>query len=257
MNSGQAQDYLLAQHTIDMLTSTDVTFNRPCAGLFFLAVVLFLRRYKGRHLETGEQVARLALNLLLHLLKQLLALLHIRTHHVLHGRRLEADELRPKVVVHCRVVAIQGFLSDHDYELLTAATTYCVNFSHGEGQCLPLMESLSFGIPAVTPRHTGMVDYIDESVAFVAHSTLEPTRWPHDDIRNAYRTKRYRLDWESMVNALRESYRVAKEDPEKYSAMSKAAVIRLKQHCSRAVVQEQLRDFITAKKRVFRSFSAK
>jgi len=157
----------------------------------------------------------------------------------------------------CRVLIIQGYLSDHVYEQLTAATTYCVNFSHGEGQCLPLMEYMSFGIPAVTPRHTGMVDYIDESVAFIAHSTLEPTRWPHDDIRNAYRTKRYRLDWESMVNALLESYRVAKEDPEKYSEMSKAAVIRLKQHCSRAVVQEQLRDFFAARKRVFRTFTAK
>lgn len=154
----------------------------------------------------------------------------------------------------CRVVAIQGFLSDADYERLAAVTTYCLNVSHGEGQCLPLMEFMSYGIPAVSPRHTGMADYIDESVAFVPHATLEPTRWPTDDVRNTYRTKRYRLDWESIVNALLESYRVAKEEPEKYAAMSKASAIRLKQHCSRAVVQEKLRDFVSIDRRVFRSF---
>lgn len=157
----------------------------------------------------------------------------------------------------CRIVAIQGFLSDHDYEQLTAVTTYCLNVSHGEGQCLPLMEFMSYGIPAVSPRHTGMADYIDESVAFVPKATLEPTRWPTDDARNAYRTQRYRLDWESIVDALRESYRVAKEDRARYEAMSKASVIRLKQHCSRAVVQEKLRDFLSQDRRVFRSFPDK
>ena len=156
----------------------------------------------------------------------------------------------------CRIIAIQGPLSDHNYEQLAAVTTYCLNTSHGEGQCLPLMEFMSDGIPAVDPRHTSMGDYVDERVAFLDNASAQPTCWPQDNVRMAYRTKCYRIDCESMVNALLESYRVAKENPERYVSMSRAANARLKQHCSRAIVQEKLRDFISVDRRIFRSFAA-
>jgi hypothetical protein len=118
------------------------------------------------------------------------------------------------------------------------------------------MEFMSYGIPAVAPRHTSMADYVDESVAFIVKASTQPTCWPQDDARTAYRTKCYRIDCESMLNALLESYHVAKDNPERYASMSRAANARLKQHCSRAVVQEKLRDFISVDRRIFRSFAA-
>ena len=80
----------------------------------------------------------------------------------------------------CRIVLIYGYLADADYERLVQATSYVVNTSYGEGQCLPLMEFMSCGKPAVAPRTTAMIDYLDADNAFLIDSTDELTAWPHD-----------------------------------------------------------------------------
>jgi len=143
----------------------------------------------------------------------------------------------------CRVILIDSFLSDTDYELLAIATTYVVNASNGEGQCLPLMEYMSYGKPAISPRHTAMKDYITTNNAFVIDSSPEPTSWPHDP-RAAYRTLRQRIDFESLMRAYRESYHVAKNAPERYAAMSKQAWQALKRHCSQELTLERMRAFL-------------
>ena len=56
----------------------------------------------------------------------------------------------------CRVVATDAYLSGGLYERLARASTYAVNAASGEGQCLPLMEFMSCGTPAIAPCHTGM-----------------------------------------------------------------------------------------------------
>ncbi|WP_049337107.1 glycosyltransferase family 4 protein, partial [Pseudomonas aeruginosa] len=108
----------------------------------------------------------------------------------------------------CRIVLIHGYLADPDYERLVEATSYVVNTSYGEGQCLPLMEFMSSGKPAVAPRNTAMIDYIDADNAFIVDSSEEATAWPHDP-RAAYRTLRYITDWESLCRAYRASFEVA------------------------------------------------
>jgi len=143
----------------------------------------------------------------------------------------------------CRVIIIHGYLSDTEYEKLVSATSYVVNTSHGEGQCLPLMEFMSSGKPAIAPCNTAMTDYIDSNNAFVIDSDLEPSHWP-DDPRRAYRTLRYRIDWGTLLNAYKESYRVAKEDPARYARMAQHAVQRLQQYCSRDLVQDRLVAFL-------------
>ncbi len=144
----------------------------------------------------------------------------------------------------CRIVLIHGYLSDVDYENLVSATTYVLNTSHGEGQCLPLMEFMSCGKPAVAPQNTAMADYIDSDNAFVVDSNTEPSNWPHDP-RRAYRTLRYRIDWGTLLAAYKESYRVAKHDPIRYQKMAEHAVLKLQSHCSRAVVKEGLQSFLS------------
>ena len=144
----------------------------------------------------------------------------------------------------CRVVMLHGYLEQDAYERLLLATSYAVNTSMGEGQCLPLMEYMSAGKPAIAPQHSSMADYIDENCAFVLESSLEPSTWPHDP-RQAMRTLRHRLDFGSIAAAYRESHRVAKEFPDRYALLSQGAIESLKGYCSRDLVRERLRQAIT------------
>lgn len=142
----------------------------------------------------------------------------------------------------CRVVAMNGFLDQAGYEKLIAATDFYVNASHCEGLCLPLMEFMSYGKPVIAPDHTAMKDYIDNANALVLRASLECNVWPQDP-RDLFKTLRYRLDWESLFDAYREGYRIAKEDPETYASMSSHAVEKQKHYCSKEIVKRQLASF--------------
>ncbi len=143
----------------------------------------------------------------------------------------------------CRVIIIDGYLADECYLQLARLSTYTVNTSHGEGQCLPLMEYMSAGKPAVAPRHTAMTDYISVNNAFIVKSHLEPTIWPHDP-REAFRTRRHRIDFDSLLQAYRESYVVATGDPARYARMSANAHETLRTHCSRGRLRAGLMQFL-------------
>ncbi|MFJ2538199.1 MULTISPECIES: glycosyltransferase [unclassified Pseudomonas] len=143
----------------------------------------------------------------------------------------------------CRIVLIYGYLADPDYERLVQATRYVVNTSYGEGQCLPLMEFMSCGKPAVAPRTTAMIDYLSADNAFLIESTDELTAWPHDP-RKAFRTLRYVTNWASLCQAYKASYDVAKNDPARYAQMSAQAVSSLQGFCSQAVAEQRLQVFL-------------
>lgn len=144
----------------------------------------------------------------------------------------------------CRIVLIYGYLADPDYERLVQATRYVVNTSYGEGQCLPLMEFMSCGKPAVAPRTTAMIDYLSADNAFLIESTDELTAWPHDP-RRAFRTVRYVTNWASLCAAYKASYEVAKNYPARYAQMSAQAVNSLQGFCSQAVAEQRLQVFLT------------
>ncbi|PNA31995.1 glycosyltransferase, partial [Pseudomonas sp. MPR-AND1A] len=78
------------------------------------------------------------------------------------------------------VVVMHGYLDDPQYARLYEAASYYVNASRCEGLCLPLMEFMACGKPAIAPNHTAMKDYIDDSVAFIVRSSEELTIWPQD-----------------------------------------------------------------------------
>src|SRR5207253_6738460 len=109
-------------------------------------------------------------------------------------------------------------------------------------QCLPLMEFMSCGKPAVAPCTTAMIDYMDADNSFIIDSTEELTAWPHDP-RKAFRTLRYITNWASLCSAYRASYEVAKLDGERYAHMSAHAVRSLEKFCSQANAQERLQAF--------------
>lgn len=144
----------------------------------------------------------------------------------------------------CRVVILHGYLDDHEYEHLIAASHYYVNASRCEGLCLPLMEFMSCGKPAVAPCNTSLADYVADDATFIVRSNVEPGIWPHDP-RGVLRALRYRIDWESLMNAYRQSYDLAKHRPDAYRAMAEAAEDKMKKYASGDVVKKQINDFLT------------
>ena len=139
----------------------------------------------------------------------------------------------------CRVLVIQGMLDDEAYLRLIEASSYAVNASHGEGQCLPLMEFMAAGRPAVAPRHTAMMDYVSTDNAFVVADHLRPTAWPHDT-RMANRCMRHQIEFADLVRRYRESFAAALDRPDRYVQMSRAAVAAVRAFCGDGVILERL-----------------
>jgi glycosyltransferase involved in cell wall biosynthesis len=165
------------------------------------------------------------------------------THHDLESYRVMLMTLLSRLApFQCRIVVIHGFLEDEEYRDLVRHSTYYVNTSVCEGLCLPLMEFLSCGKPAIGPCHTAMQDYLDEEVAFIVDSAPQPASWPHDS-RALLRAYLHRLNWESLVAAYRTSYETAKR-PVEYQRMSATAERRMGEYCSVEQVSARLGAFI-------------
>lgn len=163
-----------------------------------------------------------------------------------HIRALVINEILKLAPFKCRVVVLHGFLNNRQYAKLIQGSTYVVNTAHGEGQCLPLMEYMSAGVPAIAPIHTAMADYINVDNAFVVESSIECYHWPHDP-RVALRTFRYRINWESLLCAFQKSYQVALNSPELYKSMSACAKESLEKYCSKQVVKAKLKSVFLEK----------
>jgi glycosyltransferase involved in cell wall biosynthesis len=147
--------------------------------------------------------------------------------------------------IKCRVIALHGYLDEAEYSQLIGATTYYVNASLCEGLCMPLLEFLCSGVPAIAPDHTSMADYIHSDFAFVVESAPSlPSFWPHGD-HQVYRTSRHQINWYSLMMAYRQSYIIAKSNPQKYSAMSASALEHMQSYCSAQAISAGLETFLT------------
>ena len=143
----------------------------------------------------------------------------------------------------CRIVAIQSHLDTNEFEQLIVGTTFALNSSSGEGQCLPLLEFLSAGVPAVAPQHTAMADYINAQNSVTVANTRSWSSWSHDP-RMLLRCFRFPIIWDSLRVAFEESYDIAINDPSKYAEMSAAATERMKNYCSEELILGKLQTFI-------------
>lgn len=144
----------------------------------------------------------------------------------------------------CRLIFIHGFLSEPEYKQLMEHSHFIVNASTGEGQCLPLMEFMSAGVPAVAPFHSAMLDYVNPSNSFIVESSAEPTHWPQDP-RSVFRTECQRINWESLRNAFVDSEKVFRRSRRRYLKMSKFAIDSLEKFCSLSVASEKMERFIS------------
>jgi len=143
----------------------------------------------------------------------------------------------------CRVVVVHGFLDEQDYGQLIGRTDFYVNVSKAEGLCIPLMEFMSCGKPALAPRHTSLLDYLDDANSIAIEATTEPCIWPHDE-RALLRTLQYRVSWESTVAAFRHSLGVYREDPQAYRQMGVAAAAAMQRYCTVERVTDSIGAFL-------------
>ena len=144
----------------------------------------------------------------------------------------------------CRVVAIHGYLDSDQLADLVNTSNFFVNASLAEGQCLPLLEFMAAGVPAISPDHTAMETYINCGNAFVVRSSPQPHIWPNDP-RRAFRTISHRIDWDSLRQAYVDSAGVLENDPRRYLALSAEAARTVRKRYSTGKVAKQLESFLT------------
>ncbi len=154
------------------------------------------------------------------------------------------DFMRRLAPYRCRILAVHAFLPDEQFAHLIAGSSFVVNSSRGEGQCLPLMEFMSAGVPAVAPDHTALAEYIDPGDAFVVRSTAEWTHWPHDP-RRFLRCLMHPVEWDSLRAGMGAAFQMATDRPREYRQMRRAASTTLQRHCSVAAVQEGMTAFLS------------
>ncbi|MCA9120499.1 MAG: glycosyltransferase [Planctomycetaceae bacterium] len=145
----------------------------------------------------------------------------------------------------CKLVVLCDFLSESQMCQLAAASTYYLQATKAEGNCLPLMNYLAAGRPGISPSHSAMSDYFDDSVGFVIESHPEPCAWPHDE-RLRLRSTWGRLVWPSIVEQLQLSYRLAKERPNDYSVLASRCRAHMHNWAGNEAVWERLKSALDA-----------
>ncbi|MCB0918999.1 MAG: glycosyltransferase [Actinobacteria bacterium] len=139
----------------------------------------------------------------------------------------------------CRVLAVRGYLTDDELRNLISATSYYVNASSGEGQCLPILEFMAAGVPAIAPHNTAMADYLNPANSLEVRSSAQPAPWPQDP-RLMRRTISHRIDWGSLRSAFVLARDVISADPHRYEAMSLRATADCRTYCADEVVGDSL-----------------
>ena len=143
----------------------------------------------------------------------------------------------------CRIVVICGFLSDSNYQQLIKGSNFVVNTSCGEGQCLPLIEFMSAGVPAVSPRHTAMSDYINDENSFVVDHSWSWVPWPNDP-HLRFRCMNYPIRWESLRDSFVQGFEVVAYEDKRYKQMSHSAKETMSEICSRNTFERKFLEFL-------------
>lgn len=139
----------------------------------------------------------------------------------------------------CKVAFVVDYLSDETLHQLASASTYYLQTTRAEGNCLPLMNYLAAGRPGISPNHSAMGDYFNDSYGWVVQSHQEPASWPHDS-RLRYKTSWGRLVWTSCRDSIRDSYDFAIAQQEQYQSLSRRCRNHMQQWASEQAVGERI-----------------
>lgn len=143
----------------------------------------------------------------------------------------------------CRIVVIHGFLETDSFRQLIGATTFTVNASSGEGQCLPLMEFMSASTPAIAPSHTALSEYVNSNNSLTIESSPAWTIWPHDP-RQRLTCMHQQINWESICESFEKASAIAYNSRPLYQEMCNYARKSLEQYCSLGLAKDKLCQFI-------------
>jgi hypothetical protein len=144
-----------------------------------------------------------------------------------------------------KVVIVTDFLSEEQMQQVARASTYYVQTSRAEGNCLPLMNYMAAGRPGLSPCHTALCDYFDDKVGLVVDSHPCPTSWPQDN-RHRCRTSWHRLVWPSLTEQFRRSHDLAANDRQSYDHLAAAARGRMQAWAHPENVWPRLRQALDA-----------
>ncbi len=147
--------------------------------------------------------------------------------------------LRRGIRHRCNLYIIPDYLTSEQLVELAAASTYYCQATRAEGNCLPLMNYLAAGRPAVTPCHSAIADYFSNAMGFMVESHPEPSAWPHER-QLRIRSTWARIVWPSLVEQFQASYHMAKNDLPQYYAKAEAARTKMAGWASERVVVERL-----------------
>ncbi|MFV1964854.1 MAG: glycosyltransferase [Pirellulaceae bacterium] len=139
----------------------------------------------------------------------------------------------------CKLIFVCDFMSDEQMRQLVDASTFYLQTTKAEGNCLPLMNYLAAGRPGISPSHSAISDYFDSKVGFVVDSHPEPAAWPHDPGLRL-RTSWGRLVWPSLYQQLRASYELATQDAKGYAEMADRCRTRMQNWASYEAVESRL-----------------
>jgi glycosyltransferase involved in cell wall biosynthesis len=145
----------------------------------------------------------------------------------------------------CRVVFLTDYLSDEQMHALVRGSAYYITTTRAEGNCLPVMNYLAAGRPVISTCTTAVSDYFDADLGFVLESHPEPAIWPHDSSLR-FKTSWGRLVWPSLVEQLRRSYHVARNDRPAYETMAARAQEKMRRWAHPEAVWLRLRAALDA-----------
>jgi hypothetical protein len=140
----------------------------------------------------------------------------------------------------CKVVFITDYLPHEQMLDLARASTYYLTTTRAEGNCLPLMNYLAAGRPGISPCHTAIGDYFGDDIGLTLPWQPEPITWPQDR-RARIKTTWARLDWPALVDRLRASYLLARQERSAYDARAEKGQQRIHERASVESVWAQLR----------------
>ncbi len=141
----------------------------------------------------------------------------------------------------CKVVFVTDYLSAEQMLELARASAYYLTTTRAEGCCLPLLNYLAAGRPGVAPCHSAIGDYFGPEMGFIIGSSRERTIWPQDR-RIRFKTTWHRLEWPSVVEQIRSSYELARDDGAGYETLAAAARTRMTQWVAAESVWPRLRE---------------
>jgi glycosyltransferase involved in cell wall biosynthesis len=110
-------------------------------------------------------------------------------------------------------------LEDEEMALLFGAADWYCSTASAEGFCIPLLQSIACGVPAIGVRNSAQTELVEGNGLLV-----EPSKdYLEFPLYVPYMTHYYPPSLESLYNTLEQAYKIVKEQEEQYEELSKKA----------------------------------